>query len=48
MVNSATQASIDETNVVESNDKDDNVQTRSPVAKKRKKTDDDGLIEVLK
>lgn len=47
VVNSATRAIIDETDTVESNDKGGNVQIRSPVTKKKKKTDDDSLVEVL-
>ncbi|KAL4111820.1 hypothetical protein QTP88_015705 [Uroleucon formosanum] len=42
-----TQASIDETEVV-SNDEGGNVQIRSLIAKNKKKSDDDSLIEVLK
>jgi hypothetical protein len=45
--NNQTQASIDETEVI-SNDEGGNVQIRSPVFKKKKKSDDDSLIEVLK
>jgi len=45
--NNQTQASIDEMEVV-SNDEGGNVQIRSPVAKKKKKSEDDSLIEVLK
>lgn len=48
MVNNPTRASIDETNVVENNDEEGNVQIRSSVIKKKKKTDDDSLIELLK
>lgn len=48
MVNNAAQPSINEADVVESNDESNNVQIRSPVIKKKKKSDNNSLIEVLK
>lgn len=48
MVNNATQTSTNETDIVKSNNENDNAKIRSPVTKKKKKSDDNNSIEVLK
>lgn len=48
VVNNTTQTNMDERTVAESNDEGGSVHLRPPVTKKKKKDNDESLVEVLK